>query len=151
MLHYFDRCSMAHSLEVRVPFLDHHLVELAARMPTSLKVRHLQGKHVLRRVAAPLVPDFVLRKRKQGFFNEAVGPWLSAADRTLVDGVLLAPDPAYAAILDRDAVARVVRDWRAGAPRVAPLLLAIIMLELWLSSTLPRAMAAVVPSSARAA
>ena len=48
MLTYFDRASMACSLEVRVPFLDHELVELAARIPTEHKVRRLQGKHVLR-------------------------------------------------------------------------------------------------------
>ena len=73
MLTYFDRASMACSLEVRVPFLDHELVELAARIPTHHKVRRLQGKHVLRLAARGRVPDFVLKKRKRGFFNEAVG------------------------------------------------------------------------------
>ena len=60
MLTYFDRASMACSLEVRVPFLDHELVEFCARMPSSMKVRRLEGKHVLRRAAKGLVPDFVL-------------------------------------------------------------------------------------------
>ena len=60
MLTYFDRASMACSLEVRVPFLDHEFVELCARIPTDVKVRRLQGKHVLRRAAKGLVPDFVL-------------------------------------------------------------------------------------------
>ena len=73
MLTYFDRASMACSLEVRVPFLDHELVELCARIPAAHKVRRLQGKHVLRLAARDHVPDFVLDKRKRGFFNEAVG------------------------------------------------------------------------------
>ena len=68
------------SLEVRVPFLDHELVELCARIPASAKVRRLQGKHVLRLASRGLVPDFVLEKRKRGFFNEAVGAWLGADD-----------------------------------------------------------------------
>jgi asparagine synthase (glutamine-hydrolysing) len=140
MLTYFDRASMACSLEVRVPFLDHELVELCARIPTGHKVRRLQGKHVLRLAAKGLVPDSVLTKRKRGFFNEAVGTWIGAAGGALVDELLLADDPAYAAVVDRDAVARAVREWRAGDTRHTNLLLALVMLELWLREYLPRAL-----------
>ena len=104
MLTYFDRASMACSLEVRVPFLDHELVELAARIPTRHKVHRLQGKHVLRLAAREHVPEFVLEKRKRGFFNEAVATWVGADGGALVDRVLLDPDPAYAAVIDRAAV-----------------------------------------------
>src|SRR4051812_26498792 len=100
MLTYFDRASMACSLEVRVPFLDHELVELAATIPTGHKVRRLQGKHVLRLAAKGRVPDFVLSKRKRGFFNEAVASWMGAEDGALVNRLLLADDPAYAAVVD---------------------------------------------------
>src|SRR5207253_7693861 len=62
MLHYFDRTSMAHSLEVRVPFLDHELVELAARIPPSLKVRRGTTKALLRHAARGLVPDRIIDK-----------------------------------------------------------------------------------------
>src|SRR4029450_3289858 len=85
MLAYFARASMACSLEVRVPFLDHELVELCARIPAAHKVRRLQGKHVLRLAAADHVPSFVLDKRKRGFFNEAVGSWVGAEGGALVD------------------------------------------------------------------
>jgi asparagine synthase (glutamine-hydrolysing) len=148
MLTYFDRASMACSLEVRVPFLDHELVELCARMPTAHKVRRLQGKHVLRVASRGLVPDFVLDKRKRGFFNEQVGTWIGAAGGALVDQVLLGPDPAYAAVIDRDAVARAVAEWRGGRAENAKLLLALVMLELWLAEYLPRALA---PAPERAA
>ena len=73
MLHYFDRASMAHSLEVRVPFLDHHLVEHCATIPDELKVRGLTRKHLLRSVAKGIVPDHVLEKKKVGFFIGADG------------------------------------------------------------------------------
>ncbi len=143
MLTYFDRASMACSLEVRVPFLDHELVELCARIPGKHKVRRLQGKHVLRLAARGHVPDFVLSKRKRGFFNEAVGSWADAAGESLIDKVLLDPNPAYERVIDRTAVERAVRDLRAGHGN-AKLVLALVMLELWLGDYLPRALS---PSS----
>jgi asparagine synthase (glutamine-hydrolysing) len=62
-----DRMSMRTSLEVRVPFLDHKLVELAARIPPELKIRRGVAKHILKRVIAPYLPQQVLEKRKHGF------------------------------------------------------------------------------------
>jgi asparagine synthase (glutamine-hydrolysing) len=141
MLTYFDRASMACSLEVRVPFLDHELVELAATIPTGHKVRRLQGKHVLRLAAKGRVPDFVLEKRKRGFFNEAVATWMGAEDGALVNRLLLADDPAYAAVVDPGTVRRAVTDWRGGRTENSNLLLALMMLELWMGEYLPRAMA----------
>lgn len=141
MLTYFDRASMACSLEVRVPFLDHEFVELCARIPTNMKVRRLQGKHVLRLAAKDLVPDFVLTKKKRGFFNEVLGTWLSADGGGIVDDVLLSDDPAYASVIDREVVARTVAEYRAGNERHGQLLLALIMLELWLGDYMPRAFA----------
>jgi Asparagine synthase (glutamine-hydrolyzing) len=75
MLHYFDRTSMANSLEVRVPFLDHRLVELCARMPVSLKLSGTTTKAILRSAARGLVPEAVLNRPKVGFFSSAVGHW----------------------------------------------------------------------------
>jgi asparagine synthase (glutamine-hydrolysing) len=62
-----DRMSMAHSLEVRSPLLDHRVAELAARMPTGMKIRGGVGKHVLREVLRKKLPPRAVRKGKQGF------------------------------------------------------------------------------------
>jgi asparagine synthase (glutamine-hydrolysing) len=70
-----DRMSMRASLEAREPLLDHRLVELAARIPSSLKIRGGVGKHILKRVMAPYLPAAVLQKRKQGF-SVPLGTWL---------------------------------------------------------------------------
>ena len=78
MLHYFDRASMAHSLEVRVPFLDHHLVEYCATIPHDLKVRRADRKYLLKRVARGILPDSVNRQAKAGL--------LQRGDRRLVPG-----------------------------------------------------------------
>ena len=142
MLHYFDRASMARSLEVRVPFLDHHVVEFCATSPTDLKVRGLTTKYLLKRAARGIVPDRIIDKRKVGFFNAAVGAWFrSQADGAISDYLL--------------ARARIRGDARAGrrsrnsspstcAPDRETRNLAcspILMLEVWLSDFLPRALA----------
>ncbi len=70
-----DRISMAHSLEVRVPFLDHELVELLARMPAPFKVHGFQKKALFRRAIAPWLPSAHLSQRKQGF-SVPMNVWL---------------------------------------------------------------------------
>ena len=62
-----DIASMAHSLEVRAPFVDHHVMELAAGLPTALKIQGLTGKVLLKRAFADLVPEPILRRSKRGF------------------------------------------------------------------------------------
>jgi len=70
-----DRMSMRASIEARVPLLDHHLVEFAARMPSRLKIRNGVSKHILKRVMAPYLPADVLLKRKHGF-SVPLSTWL---------------------------------------------------------------------------
>jgi asparagine synthase (glutamine-hydrolysing) len=140
MLHYFDRASMAHSLEVRVPFLDHRVVEYCARIPGGLKVRRLETKHVLKRAARGLLPAEIVDKRKIGFFRGATDAWLRAQLNGWLGEVLLQPEPAYADLLDRRAVERLVTEQRAGRRGNVQLLLSIVMLEVWLASFLPRAL-----------
>jgi asparagine synthase (glutamine-hydrolysing) len=140
MLHYFDRASMAHSLEVRVPFLDHHLVEYAATIPSRHKVRRLNTKHVLKHAARGLVPDRIIDKPKIGFFNRAVDEWFRAQIRGSASDYLLGPNPRYAELIDRSEVERMVRQHDTESrSSVAYPLLSILMLEVWLSEYLPRA------------
>lgn len=145
MLHYFDRASMAHSLEVRVPFLDHHVVELCAAMPANLKVhrsgRNLETKHVLKHAARGLVPDRIIDKPKVGFFNAAVDDWFRAQTRGAISDYLLGPNPRYAEMLDRGEVERLVHSHAEGTAGNAYVLLSVLMLEVWLSEYLPRAQA----------
>jgi asparagine synthase (glutamine-hydrolysing) len=140
MLHYFDRASMANSLEVRVPFLDHQVVEFCATVPNGFKVKGLTRKHLLREAARDLIPRQIIEKKKVGFFSHAVGRWFDSQAERVVGDYLLRPDPASAEILDPAAVADFVRD--DGSARTwarSGLLLSILMLEVWLSTFLPRA------------
>lgn len=101
-----DKTSMAHSLEARVPFLDHKLVEFAARLPTNLKVNHLQRKYILKKVAHELLPETIVYRPKKGF-PLPMTDWFRSDLRPFVHD-LLAPDtvrrrglfnPAYVAQL----------------------------------------------------
>jgi asparagine synthase (glutamine-hydrolysing) len=62
-----DRASMAVSLEVRAPLLDHHVLEMAARIPSSFKLRGRTGKYIFKRAMASMLPDGILNRRKMGF------------------------------------------------------------------------------------
>jgi asparagine synthase (glutamine-hydrolysing) len=142
MLHYFDRASMSHSLEVRVPFLDHHFVEYCATIPPELKVRRFKTKYVLKRAARGLIPDEVIDKRKIGFFAASVDRWFTAQTDGVISDYLLAPAPRYAEFLDRGTVSNLVSGHAAGTDRKSGrLLLALLMLEVWLAEYLPRARA----------
>jgi asparagine synthase (glutamine-hydrolysing) len=70
-----DRASMAHGLEVRAPFLDVKLAEYAASIPSSMKLKGLTTKYILRKAVKDILPDFVLRKPKSGF-NAPSGSWI---------------------------------------------------------------------------
>ena len=62
-----DRASMAHSLEVRAPVLDHKLMELAASIPARLKLRGINGKYIFKKALKQILPESVLQRRKMGF------------------------------------------------------------------------------------
>jgi asparagine synthase (glutamine-hydrolysing) len=64
-----DRMEMAHSVEGRVPFLDHHVVECVCRVPVSLKIRGMTEKYLLREAAKPLITETVYRRQKHPFFS----------------------------------------------------------------------------------
>lgn len=82
-----DRASMAANLEVRVPFLNKEIVELAARIPSSLKIKGLKRKYILKKAAERLLPKDVVWRRKAGF-GAPVRSWLRGALRPMVDDLL---------------------------------------------------------------
>src|SRR4029077_10420204 len=70
-----DRASMANSLEVRCPLLDHKLMELIAQIPSSLKLRNGQGKYIFKKSLQKILPPEILNRRKKGF-SMPVAEWL---------------------------------------------------------------------------
>jgi len=140
MVHYFDRASMAHSLEVRVPFLDHRFVEFSATIPAGLKVKGRTQKYLLKRAARGLVPDRIVDKPKRGFFRRSSSGWLQAQMPGAVSDYLLGPSPHCADFLDRGELERLIGDYRAGRDQErVHVLIAVLLLEIWLATYLPRA------------
>jgi asparagine synthase (glutamine-hydrolysing) len=142
LLHYFDRASMAHSLEVRVPFLDHHVVEYCATIPGDLKIHRGETKRLLRLAARGLVPDRIIDKPKIGFFRSAEDAWVRSQISGAFRDYLFAPDARYREFLEGREVEQLVLRHASSAGRGTDrLLIAILMLEVWLSDYLPRALA----------
>lgn len=126
-----DRLSMWHSLELRVPFLDHHLVETAARIPASLKIRRFEQKYLLRRVARKWLPDEILDHRKQGF-EAPMGRWLRGPLREYFARALqdsAARNPNW---FDYGRIDEIFREHVAGRQKNNRILFSLLMLHLWL-------------------
>ena len=88
MFLYFDKMSMAASLEVRVPFEDHDLVAFCTALPDSRKVWRTRRKEILKRASRGLLDDHVIDKKKRGFFHSALGSWLRVHRNSLYEDLL---------------------------------------------------------------
>jgi asparagine synthase (glutamine-hydrolysing) len=104
-----DRCTMAHGVESRAPFLQSALVAHALRLPESLRLRGTSGKWVLKQAAARLLPREILTRRKQGF-SPPFSAWARGPLRGLVLDALSPARVAAAGVLDVRAVQNVVRE-----------------------------------------
>jgi asparagine synthase (glutamine-hydrolysing) len=125
-----DRMSMAHSIESRVPLLDHPLVEFAMRLPLGLKLRDGQRKFLLKRVAARLLPAAILTRRKQGF-GVPLGVWFRGKLRGAFQDVLLSPRARQRGYFDTREVQRLLEEHLAGRRDHELRLWQLLMFELW--------------------
>ncbi len=123
-----DRASMAHSLEVRVPFLDHEFVEWAARLSSTIKLKGGEGKYVLKKSLEPYLPEPVLYRKKMGFSVPLVR-WFRGP---LADRVRALPDSPWlgdAQIFDRKALATICTHHLSGRRNHTDIIWALLMLE----------------------
>jgi asparagine synthase (glutamine-hydrolysing) len=126
-----DRASMAVSLETRVPFLDHRVAELAARIPLSLKVRDGKGKHILRQLLYGLVPQKRVDRPKAGF-AVPVGEWIKGPLRPWAEDLLDRRRMAEEGWFDPEIVHRRWRAHLSGRRDSTPAIWAILMFQAWL-------------------
>ena len=125
-----DRMSMAVSLEVRCPLLDHRVMELAARLPLELRLRGSRGKWILRELAAKMVPRDVLERPKQGF-SPPVAEWLRGELRELAEASLFAPNTSLADFVDLDTVRTLWADHQSGLRENSQILWDLLMFRQW--------------------
>ncbi|MCF8094878.1 MAG: asparagine synthase (glutamine-hydrolyzing) [Desulfobacteraceae bacterium] len=125
-----DRMSMHHSLEVRVPFIDHKLMEFCATIPPEMKMRWFTKKYLLKKATRKLLPKEVIDHRKQGF----VGPmtqWLKTDLKDYVKDVLSRKNLERHGYLNVDAVNRVVEEHMAGRQIHDTLIWSMLIFQKW--------------------
>ena len=125
-----DKITMATSVEARVPFLDHHLVEYALALPRALKVQGVSGKHILKRALEDVLPRDLLYERKRGFgapvrewFREGLGGWF---DDHLMNSSMRRRD-----LLNYDFIGRMLTEHRNRTKDWGFHLWALLNLSLW--------------------
>jgi asparagine synthase (glutamine-hydrolysing) len=125
-----DQMSMATSIESRVPFLDHKLVEYAATLPDAWKLQGWTTKRVLREAMKGLLPESILNRPKMGF-PVPFARWTRGAWNTVARDVLLDRRSRERGVLDPAAVDRLLQDHAAGRTEGGDRLWALLNLELW--------------------
>lgn len=121
--------SMAASIESRVPFLDHKLVEFASRLPIEMKLRRGGTKWILRQAMKNRLPDAILNRPKMGF-PVPLGDWLRGPFRSVVDDYVLSERAGERGIFNRDCVRRLVKAHDDGRSNTAEIF-KLINFEMW--------------------
>jgi asparagine synthase (glutamine-hydrolysing) len=129
-LAYTDKTSMAANLEVRVPFLNHELMELAARMPPDLKLRGLKRKYILKRAAEKLLPKDIVWRKKAGF-GAPIRSWLRGPLQPLVDDLLSAETVQRRGLFKPASVQQIIDANRSGREDFSLQVFQLLTLELW--------------------
>jgi len=126
-----DQMSMAASIESRVPFLDHDLVEYVFALPSSVKLRGFTGKAILRRALRGVVPAPILARRKMGF-PVPFGRWLKGPLLAVPPDFILGPRVRERRLFDSPALERLVEEHATGAADHGHRLWLLTTLEIWM-------------------
>ncbi len=125
-----DITSMANSLEARSPFLDHEVMEIAARLPVSYKLRGRTSKYLLKRAFADILPPENVNRRKLGF-GIPIGDWLRGPLRDLLRDSLLSGPGATRGYFRLERIEQIVDEHLGGQADHGFPLWNLLMLELW--------------------
>jgi len=125
-----DRASMACSLELRTPYLDHRLVEFAARLPAALKVPHFQLKYILKKAVEKWLPHKIVYRQKRGFSVPIAG-WMKGALRPLVDETLAEEKLRRDGLFNAGFVRRLLQEHWAGRADHRKTLWTLLCFQLW--------------------
>jgi asparagine synthase (glutamine-hydrolysing) len=125
-----DRMSMAASVESRVPFLDHVLVEFAARIPSRYRIHKQRGKHILKAAICDLLPASIIDRRKMGF-PTPWSAWLAGPKAAWVEQLLTEPRTLARGLFKPKAVRQILHEHNSGQHDHADRLWKLLNLELW--------------------
>jgi len=128
--HHLDHTTMAHSLEARVPFLDHEFIEFCARIPPTLKMKRLQEKYILRRAVQKLLPKEIVWRRKRGL-SAPIDQWLREKLPDFAGEMLSEESLSKKGYFHPPAVHDLLKRHRSGERDCGPHLLGILAIQLW--------------------
>ena len=134
LLMYADKLSMAHSLEVRVPYLDRTVVEYVQRLGAKLKVRNGTRKWLHRRVCQSYLSPQILKRKKRGFASNVVDQWFHSSLNGGFQEVLLDESSLMFGLLNPKPVRRLLEGHQSGRHDNHKLLFSLVMIEQWLRS-----------------
>ena len=132
LLMYADKLSMAHSLEVRVPYLDRTVVEYVQRLGSHFKVRNGSRKWLHRRVCQSYLPQVILRRKKRGFASNVVDEWFRSSLKGELSELLLDESSLMFGSLNSKPVRKLLEGHQSGRQDNHKLLFSLVMLEQWL-------------------
>jgi asparagine synthase (glutamine-hydrolysing) len=132
LLMYADKLSMAHSLEVRVPYLDRTVVEYVQRLSANFKVRNGTRKWLHRQVCRNYLPPQILKRKKRGFAVNVVDEWFRSSLEGQIPEMLLDKKALVFDLLEPDPVGKLLKAHRSGRQDNHKLLFSLVMLEQWL-------------------
>jgi Asparagine synthase (glutamine-hydrolyzing) len=125
-----DKITMATSIEARVPFLDHHLVEYALGLPRALKVEGASGKHILKRALEEILPRDLLYEKKRGF-GAPVREWFRASLGDWFDDQVMQSTMRRRDLLNYEYIGRMLSEHRNRTKDWGFHLWALLNLSLW--------------------
>jgi asparagine synthase (glutamine-hydrolysing) len=126
-----DRTSMAVSLEARAPFLDHVLLQFAARIPTSLKLKGSSSKYIFKQAMRGILPDEIIDRKKHGF-GVPVGAWMRGGLAEFARATLSGPKAERRGIFDVGAVREMLATHGSGKADLGQALWTLLTFELWM-------------------
>ena len=132
LLMYADKLSMAHSLEVRVPYLDRTVVEYVQRLGAGFKVRNGTRKWLHRQVCQSYLSSRILKRKKRGFASNVVDQWFHSSLNGGLSEVLLDESSFVFGLLDPKPVRRLLERHQSGRQDNHKLLFSLVMIEQWL-------------------
>jgi asparagine synthase (glutamine-hydrolysing) len=132
LLMYADKLSMAHSLELRVPYLDKEIVQYVERLPADLKVRHGSRKWLHRRVCRRFLPQTILKRPKRGFAVNVVDDWFRGSVESSMSEVLRDESSQIYQYLRPSAVRMLMDEHSSGRQDNHKMLFSLVLFEQWL-------------------
>jgi asparagine synthase (glutamine-hydrolysing) len=132
LLMFADKMSMAHSLEVRVPYLDREVVEYVERLPAYFKVKNGSQKWLHRRVCNDFLPGTIIKRKKRGFATNVVDSWFRDSVSKKMEGFLLDSNSLMYKFLRPQAVQQLLHDHISKKNDNYKILFSIVIFEQWL-------------------